>query len=470
MDYELAGHSFCHPHLYQLHEYSSENKFPFQTEYDLLSPNTSQDAMLDQEFIEGLLQQPHAELLDLDFMDPNISIEIETESSQKVSTPRSQEIRDPCLMGIQAALMEDCSIVDLLLTGAEAVEAQNWVLALEIIKKINNDLCVENEDGLLNRLAIFFTQGLYYKTISSHAVNSETFPTHTNTFFPFQIIQEISPYVKFAHFTANQAMFEATEGDEEIHVIDFDIMDGIQWPPLMVDLSTRKNTTLRVTAITLYHQSVASVTQTGRRLQEFAASINFSFTFDQIMIAGEEDFRRITLGPTLIVNCMIHQWMPKRSFSLIKTFLDGVSKLSPKLVVLVEDELFNISRLKSMSFVEFFYEALHHNIAICDSLASSLWDKCKIKLIEKDVVGNRIIESVRHFPCEREERTLWEEGLNFLKGFKRVHVSKCNISQAKFLVSLFGGEYWVQHVKGRFSLCWKSRPLATTSIWVPTRG
>ncbi|KAL5188543.1 Nodulation-signaling pathway 2 protein [Glycine soja] len=172
-------------------------------------------------------------------------------------------------------------------------------------------------------------------------------------------------------------------------------MEGIQWPPLMVDLAMKKSATpLRVTAITVDLRGAESAQQAGRRLKE----------------------------------------------------------------------------LKSMSFAEFFCEALHHYTALCDSLANSLWGshKMELTLIEKEVLGLRILDNVRQFPCERKERMVWEEGFYSLKGFKRVPMSICNISQAKFLVSLFGGGYWVQFEKGRLALCWKSRPLTVASIWVPT--
>ncbi|RVW78110.1 Nodulation-signaling pathway 2 protein [Vitis vinifera] len=409
---------------------SLETVFSFQTE-DPICPKTIQDGIFHDQDMERLFQVEDG-LLDFNSIHGDHIMGLERAEETKMGYDASQEAPEQVdfladesshLNGIQEELMEDCGLADLLLAGAEAVEAQNWPLASSIILKLN-DLLLHQAKGTTN-----LTDWLCF---SLKACITE-------------MLQELSPYVKFAHFTANQAILEAAEGGQEVHVIDFDIMEGIQWPPLMVDLAVKKDVSLRITSILSDQENVDIIQQTGRRLKEFAESISLSFTFDQMVILREEDFDRIEVGDTLIANCMIHQlYMPNRSLSFIKTFLGGVSKLSPKIVVLVEEDLFNFCKIPTMSFVEFFCEALHHYAAFSDSLMSSFSGiyKVGLRLIEEEFLRNRIWNSLRQFPCEKKEKSLWEDGFASLKRFKPIPLSSCNVAQAKFLVGLFSGEYW----------------------------
>ncbi|KAG7982934.1 hypothetical protein I3843_04G078500 [Carya illinoinensis] len=273
---------------------------------------------------------------------------------------------------IQEELMEDSSLTDLLLMGAEArLWVDGWVAAssneishlggfqqsplqpkcaiLECYKRLHlsND-CTPSLEYLLamrdfyyqihlqvynsfHKLAMFFTQGLHYRTTNTTEMHHKLLSRQTNTTAAFQMLQELSPCVKFAHFISNQAILEASQGEEEVHVIEFDIMEGI------------KDASFKVTAIVVDQENAAIVHQTGRRLK-----------------VGSD------------ANCMMHRLqMQTRSLSTVNNFLAGVSRLLPKTIVLVEEELYNFARISSMSFAEFFNEALHYYDAFSNSLASS---------------------------------------------------------------------------------------------------
>ncbi|XP_060182853.1 protein NODULATION SIGNALING PATHWAY 2-like [Lycium barbarum] len=484
MECENFQANYINPFL----EYSNlETTFPWQNT-SITSPQRSiQDFVTvvndldildyfpnDFDFIDGDVDSPlqNSQQLSL-FSSPQQVVQGDIESSTE-----GQKLRvcNPRLKFLQDQLMEETSVTDLLLMGAEAIEAGNLDLASIVVLRLNTILSDQEnkENSPVERLALYFTQGLLCKTLnnSPELLNENQYQS-SPSMTAFQMLQEISPYVKFAHFTANQAILEATQGSQQVHILDFDIMEGIQWPPLMVDLVERgdSNSSLRITAVVGDKNNSFHVQTTGKRLQEFADSINLPFMFDQVLLKDLEKIQVVEGNNNLIVNVMIHQLhMPQRGSSLVKTFFNGLRRLSPKIVVLVEEELFSLTKIPSMSFVEFFCEALHHYTTISDSILGGFGGgyKLALRVIEKEFLGVRILDSLRQFPCEKLEREKWSEGLYSLKGFRQIPMSSSNVRQGKHLVSLFSGGYWVQHEHCKLALCWKSRPLTSASIWVPT--
>jgi hypothetical protein len=94
----------------------------------------------------------------------------------------------------------------------------------------------------------------------------------------FQVFNGISPFVKFSHFTANQAIQEAFEREERVHIIDLDIMQGLQWPGLFHILASRPGGPPYV-RLTGLGTSTEALEATGKRLSDFANKLGLPFEF-----------------------------------------------------------------------------------------------------------------------------------------------------------------------------------------------
>ncbi|CAK7346800.1 unnamed protein product [Dovyalis caffra] len=251
----------------------------------------------------------------------------------------------------------------------------------------------------------------------------------------FQALQELSPHVRFAQFTANQTILEATSEEHEDRVLDLDIMEGIQWPSLMADLAQRNDVSPRITAIIGGPEKAALIQHTGRGLVEFAESVGRKFRFGQTTIEKEEGFGKIKGDHTLIANCMIYQLhMTNRNLWIAKNFLNGVSRPSPTLEVLIE-ELLNFVKVSSLSFVEFFHEAIQHHTALSDSPVHS-YRSVGFELFQKETMGLRIMGSVGNFPIGRAEKMSRRITFPFQRVLNRSPSLSTNVSQAKLLAGL----------------------------------
>ncbi|XP_044479182.1 protein NODULATION SIGNALING PATHWAY 2-like [Mangifera indica] len=383
-------------------------------------------------------------------------------------------------------------LVHLLMAAAEALTGVNKSreLARVILVRLK-ELVSPNNGTNMERLAAYFTdalQGLIEGSSGAHGKHLITEGPHhhhhrdehhqNDVLAAFQLLQDMSPYVKFGHFTANQAILEAVANDRRVHIVDYDIMEGIQWASLMQALVSRKDGPpaphLRITAVSRGgsgRRSIGTVQETGRRLVAFAASIGQPFSFHQCRLESDETFRPSTVklvrGETLIVNCMLH--LPHFSYRApdsISSFLSGAKSLNPRLVTLVEEETGPIG---DGGFVGRFMDSLHHYSAVYDSLEAGFPMQNRARaLVERVFLGPRISGSLARMYRTHggEESCSWGEWLGGM-GFKPGDISFANHCQAKLLLGVFNDGYRVEEAaNNRLVLGWKSRRLLSASVWI----
>ncbi|XP_037429736.1 uncharacterized protein LOC119295419 [Triticum dicoccoides] len=313
------------------------------------------------------------------------------------------------LVAIQEELMEENSLTDLLLTGAEAVEAGDPRFALAVFSRLDGLLLGSPENaaaGSFDRLAYHFAQGLRSRISSASTSCSLPEPLPSDRMSVQQIIQELSPFAKFAHFTANQAILDATKGDTHVNVVDLNIGEGIQWPSLMSDLARHGGMSFHLTAVTADADYTNDVHhESARRLSEFADSLNLPFQYSSLCLHSDEDLHEFFKNSkgSVIFSCDTTS-MPYKLLSKLPALLPACVKLlQPKLMVIVEEELVRIGKEASLckaSFVDFFFEALHHFTTVFESLASCFaggnQGAC-LRLVEREMVGPRIQDFVGQY-------------------------------------------------------------------------
>ena len=137
-------------------------------------------------------------------------------------------------------------LVHLLLACAEAVAKEDYMLARRYLHHLNRVVTPLGDS--MQRVASCFAEALGARLAATLTAKPTTAASRPFNPFPpnsleilkiYQILYQACPYIKFAHFTANQAIFEAFEAEERVHVIDLDILQGYQWPAFMQALAAR---------------------------------------------------------------------------------------------------------------------------------------------------------------------------------------------------------------------------------------
>jgi GRAS domain family len=341
-----------------------------------------------------------------------------------------------------------------------------------------------------DRVACHFARALIRLIESSNAagLNPSTSMNKCGT----QLVQpaylsfnQITPFLRFAHLTANQAILEAIDGHCGVHIIDMDSAHGFQWPPLLQAIAVRGcrgdagPPSVRITGA---GTDVNALRRTADRLHAFARSLGLPFQFNPLYLptynlgASLVQLRQPSStknGEVLIVNCVLflHKLLSgDRDERQLHEFLATLRSIGPAVVTIAERELGVASA--PQDFIRVFSEALDYYTAVFEALEATVPPNIvERREVEEIWLGEEIKELL--VPASSGSRGAG--GMRFQRwdvilresGFTPRRLSEYSLSQARLLLRLhYPSEGYQLHVsrEGLF-LGWQARPLFSVSSW-----
>ncbi|KAF9603575.1 hypothetical protein IFM89_037074 [Coptis chinensis] len=395
---------------------------------------------------------------------------------------REQMLRlDPMRRGV----VEDgkgLQLIHLLLISATAVDDRNIESAAQNLYQLYQHVSLSGDS--VQRVAAYFADGLSARLLTRKSPFYDMIikdPTPEEEFLAFTELYKASPYYQFAHFTANQEIIEAYEAEEKqnnrtLHVIDFDISYGFQWPSLIQSLSEKATIANQICLrITGFGRSLEELVETESRLVNFANSCsNLTFEFQGVLRGSEPIHLRKKKNETVAVNLVFHLHTITNSMHMSSTF-KSIYRFHPSIVILVEKDSSRTHR----SFLSRFMESLHYFAAMFDSLDDCLSPESVERLcIEKNHLGKEIKRMMNYEKDEENHQRLetWKGRLES-KGFVSKKLSSRSVIQAKLLLKIrshsspvvYGGGNGFRVLEREegcaLSLGWQDRFLVTASAW-----
>ncbi|KAI3973040.1 hypothetical protein MKX01_019698 [Papaver californicum] len=292
------------------------------------------------------------------------------------------------------------------------------------------------------RVVAYFDVAMVSRVMNSWLGICSPLISHKSIHSSFQVFSNITPFIKFAHFTSNQAILEAFRKSDRVHIIDLDIM---QWPALFHILATRMDSHNRppFVRMTGFGTSMESLTETGMQLSNFATRLGISFEFHPIARKFDESFMHMRRGETLL------------------------QQLAPKVITLVEQDIVH----GGLYFLDRFVGSLHYYSTLFASLGAHLWcEEVGRHYVERYLLHKEInsILAIGGGPARSGEEKFyrWRSELG-RHGFVQVPMSRNAMAQAQLILNMYphGHGYRLGQTEGSLRIGWKETSLYTASAW-----
>ncbi|KAK8500930.1 hypothetical protein V6N12_003548 [Hibiscus sabdariffa] len=377
------------------------------------------------------------------------------------------------------------NVVDLrtLLTlCAQAVATDDRRSANELMKQIRQH-SDPTGDGM-QRLAHYFVDGLEARLAGSGNQSYNpvvTRPTSAANFLKaYHLFLAACPFKKLADFFSNRTIMNLAENAARLHIIDFGVLYGFQWPSLIQRLSSRTGgpPKLKITGIDLPQpgfRPAERVEETGRRLANYAKTFKVPFEFHSIAQKWDtisiEDLK-IESGELLVVNCNFRLRNLLDETVVVDSprnkVLNLVRKLYPDVFIL---GIVN-GGYSAPFFITRFREALFHYSTLFDMLETNVPREIpERRLIESEIFG---WEAMNVIACEGAERIERPETYKQWQvrttraGFRQLPLDKAIMKTAKERVkTCYHKDFVIDEDNGWLLQGWKGRIIYAHSSWVP---
>ncbi|KAM1414425.1 hypothetical protein ACFX2I_006202 [Malus domestica] len=364
----------------------------------------------------------------------------------------------------------------LLTECAEAVASYDQQAANELLKQIRQHTSPYGDST--QRLAHYFADGLearlagarnpsYCPLIMMHIPEAEILKA-------YQVYVTACPFKKMVHFFANRTIMKTAEKATRLHIIDFGISYGLQWPCLIQSLSEKTGgpPKLCITLIEVPQPGLRPaeiIEETGRRLTKYCERYNVPFEYNVIAKKWEtirlEDFR-IDRNEVTVVNCMHRlKQIPDETVMANNprdAVLNLIKRINPDLFMHgVVNGTYN-----APAFVTRFKQALFHFYTFFDMYEATVPREDEQRMLfERAIFGRDIINVVA---CEGQERVerpetykQWQARYARI-GFKQLPLDRALLKKVKTMSKVMGyhsdflieddGQWMLQGWKGRIVL------------------
>ncbi|KAI5682413.1 hypothetical protein M9H77_03641 [Catharanthus roseus] len=370
----------------------------------------------------------------------------------------------------------------LLIHCAQAVAADDRRNANELLKQIrqhsspfgdgNQRLSHCFADGLEARLA--GTGSQIYKALVNKRTSAASFLK------AYHLYLASCPFRKISSFASNKTIMIKAENATRVHVIDFGILYGFQWPTFIQRIAGRKGgpPRLRITGIEFPQpgfRPAEQIEETGRRLTEYAKMFDVPFDYNPVAKKWEtitlEDLK-IQEDEFIVVNSIYRFKNLLDETVLVDSsrtvVLNLIRKINPNFFI---HGIVN-GAYSAPFFVTRFREALFHFSALFDMLETNVPREIPERmLIEKEIFGREALNVIACEGWERVERpeTYKQWQVRYLRaGFKQIPFEQSISSRALEKVTKgYHKDFVIDEDNNWLLLGWKGRIIYGLSCWQP---